>query len=200
MEHDMTGLRTIRARVGGAAAIVGAAALIAACGSSAASGSGATSTAGAGSAGTNAASVQPAKAASGGATTINTTTGSAGKFLVGAGGRAIYLWDADKSSMSTCTGACAQAWPPVLTKGTPKGTGGVKASELGTSKRSDGTTQVTYNGHPLYYYVGDTTAGSTTGQGSTSFGAPWWLVNTAGTAIGTGGSSSTAAAGSGPTY
>jgi predicted lipoprotein with Yx(FWY)xxD motif len=183
MEHDMTSFRTMRARVGGAAAIVGAAALIAACGSSAASGSGTTTKAASGNAGTNSSSVQPAKAASGAATTINTTTGSAGKFLVGAGGRAIYLWVADKGSMSTCTGACAQAWPPVLTKGMPKGMGGVKASELGTTKRSDGTTQVTYNGHPLYYYVADTTAGSTTGQGSTSFGAPWWLVNTSGAAI-----------------
>jgi predicted lipoprotein with Yx(FWY)xxD motif len=183
MENHMTRFRTIRTRAAGAAAIVGAAALIAACGSSAASGSGATTKTSGGNSATNAASVQPSKAASGGATTINTTTGSAGKFLVGAGGRAIYLWVADKGSMSTCTGACAKAWPPVLTKGTPKATGGAKASELGTSKRSDGTTQVTYNGHPLYYYVADTTAGSTTGQGSTSFGAPWWLVNTSGAAI-----------------
>jgi hypothetical protein len=57
------------------------------------------------------------------------------------------------------------------------------AAELGTTKRSDGSMQVTYNGHPLYYYEGDTAAGQTTGQGSNGFGAKWWLVTPSGSAI-----------------
>jgi predicted lipoprotein with Yx(FWY)xxD motif len=179
MERDMKTLKTMRARTMGAAGLVAAALLIAACGSSSHA---ATTTNNTGtSAGTNAAKATQAKG--GAAATISTAKGSAGTFLVGQGGRAIYLWVADKGMTSTCSGACAQAWPPVLTKGAPKASGAVKSSLLGTTKRSDGTTEVTYNGHPLYYYAGDTTSGSVTGQGSTSFGAPWWLVDTAGAAI-----------------
>jgi predicted lipoprotein with Yx(FWY)xxD motif len=171
-ERDMTSLRTIRARAAGAAALVAAGLLIAACGAS-----GSHSSTGAG---TNAASVH--KAHTGAAITIATTQGS-GAHLVGQGGRAIYLWAADKGNMSTCSGACAQSWPPVLTTGTPKRSGAVKSSLLGTTKRADGSTEVTYRGHPLYYYAGDTSSGSTTGQGSTSFGAPWWLVSPSGAEI-----------------
>ena len=85
--------------------------------------------------------------------------------------------------MSSCSGACAQAWPPLLTKGKPTAGTGVNASDLGTTMRSDGTEQVTYKGHPLYYFVADTSAGSTKGQGSDSFGAKWWLVAPSGAAI-----------------
>ena len=104
-------------------------------------------------------------------------------FLVDANGRALYLWDADHGSMSTCSGACAQAWPPLTTAGTPKAGAKVKASLLGTTTRSNGSREVTYAGHPLYYYAGDSAVGQTSGQGSNSFGSPWWVVSPAGKAI-----------------
>jgi predicted lipoprotein with Yx(FWY)xxD motif len=122
---------------------------------------------------------------------IGTAKAHGQTYLTGESGRAIYLWVADKGSTSSCSGACAQAWPPVTTTGSPKAGSGVTASMLGTTKRSDGTEQVTYNGHPLYYFVADTAAGTTKGQGSDSFGAKWWLVTPSGSAItASGGSSS----------
>jgi len=118
------------------------------------------------------------------ASVVATKTTSLGTFLVDAKGRALYLWDADHGSKSTCSGACAQAWPPLTTTAaTPKASGATKASLLGTTKRADGSREVTYAGHPLYYYEGDTTPGQTTGQGSDSFGSPWWVVSPAGKAI-----------------
>ena len=99
------------------------------------------------------------------------------------GDAALYLWDADHGSKSTCSGACAQAWPPLTTTTTPKASGAAKASLLGTTTRADGSREVTYAGHPLYYYEGDTMPGQTTGQGSDSFGSPWWVVSSGGQAI-----------------
>jgi predicted lipoprotein with Yx(FWY)xxD motif len=117
------------------------------------------------------------------ASTVATKTSSLGTFLVDAKGRALYLWDADHGSKSTCSGACAQAWPPLTTTATPKASGAVKASLLGTTTRADGSREVTYAGHPLYYYEGDSAPGQTTGQGSDSFGSPWWVVTPGGKAI-----------------
>ena len=114
---------------------------------------------------------------------VGTTKTSLGTFLVDAKGRALYLWDADHGTKSTCSGACAQAWPPLTTAGTPKASGAAKASLLGTTTRPDGSREVTYAGHPLYYYEGDTMPGQTTGQGSDGFGSPWWVVSPAGKAI-----------------
>lgn len=95
----------------------------------------------------------------------------------------VYMFEADKGTSSACYGACAAAWPPVLTTGAPKAAGGVSASRLGTTKRSDGTTQVTYAGHPLYYYAPDTSESDTTGQGVNSFGAPWYVLSAHGEVI-----------------
>jgi predicted lipoprotein with Yx(FWY)xxD motif len=117
------------------------------------------------------------------ASVVGTTTSSLGTFLVDAKGRALYLWDADHGSKSTCNGECATDWPPLTTTGTPKASGKAKTSLLGTTKRSDGSREVTYAGHPLYYYAGDTGPGQTTGQGSDGFGSPWWVVTPAGKAI-----------------
>jgi predicted lipoprotein with Yx(FWY)xxD motif len=129
-------------------------------------------------------SAQPAPATSSSATTlISAKSSSLGTFLVDGNGRTLYLWDADHGAMSTCAGECAQDWPPLTTKAKPKAGAGVKASLLGTSKRADGTEEVTYAGHPLYYFAGDTAAGQATGQGSGAFGAPWWLVSPAGKAL-----------------
>jgi predicted lipoprotein with Yx(FWY)xxD motif len=137
------------------------------------------------------------------ATVIESHAGSAGSFLTNSSGRAVYLWAADSMNKSMCSGACAGAWPPVTTKGMVTAADGAKAADLGTITRSDGSKQVTYLGHPLYYFAGDSGSGQTNGQGSDSFGAKWWLVAPTGSKItvadataGSGNSSSTAPASS----
>jgi predicted lipoprotein with Yx(FWY)xxD motif len=124
-----------------------------------------------------------APAATSSAASVSAKSSSLGTFLVNAKGQTLYLWDADHGSRSTCDGECATDWPPLTTKGAPKAGAGVKASLLGMTKRADGTQEVTYAGHPLYTFVGDTAPGQTTGQGSAAFGAPWWVVTPAGKAI-----------------
>lgn len=79
-----------------------------------------------------------------------------GKAVFGPSGKVLYVFSADKDGKSHCYGACASAWPPLVTKGKPVAGLGVKASLLGTTRRRGGRVQVTYNGHPLYYYVSDT--------------------------------------------
>jgi predicted lipoprotein with Yx(FWY)xxD motif len=132
---------------------------------------------------TGATSTPAPAATSTAATTITAKSSSLGTFLVDGKGRTLYLWDADHGAMSTCNGDCATDWPPLTTNAKPKAGAGVKASLLGTSKRADGTQEVTYAGHPLYYFAGDTAAGQSTGQGSGAFGAPWWVVSPAGKAL-----------------
>lgn len=151
---------------------VAAGLLAAACGTAAGS-----TTAGSATAGT------PASSGSTTATVIESHAGSAGAFLTNSSGRAVYLWAADGMNKSACSGACAGAWPPVTTKGTVTAASGAKAADLGTITRSDGSKQVTYLGHPLYYFAGDSGSGQTNGQGSDSFGAKWWLVAPTGTKI-----------------
>jgi predicted lipoprotein with Yx(FWY)xxD motif len=133
------------------------------------------------------ASSAPAAGTSAGASTtgtvITTRAGSAGAFLTDGSGRTVYLWAKDTMNMSNCSGACAQAWPPVPAGAKLTAAGGAKASDLGTITRSDGTKQATYDGHPLYYFVGDSGPGQTSGQGSDNFGAKWWLVAPSGTMI-----------------
>jgi predicted lipoprotein with Yx(FWY)xxD motif len=126
----------------------------------------------------------PAKtSSSSGKLTLGTANGADGTYLTDGSGRALYLWVADGDGKSTCTGACATAWPPLTAKGTPAVSGGVHASDVSTITRSGGATQVAYMGHPLYYYAGDGSPGQTTGQGSDGFGAKWWLVAPSGAAI-----------------
>lgn len=137
-------------------------------------------------------------------TVITTKTSSGGSFLTNGAGRAVYLFMADSSGKSTCDGACASAWPPVIASGQPTANGGAQASGLSTITRSDGTKQVTYDGHPLYYFVGDTGPGTDKGQGIDGFGAKWWLVAPSGSSItsavtlgGSGASSSQSSGGGG---
>jgi predicted lipoprotein with Yx(FWY)xxD motif len=103
-----------------------------------------------------------------------------GKILVDSQGRTVYLFEKDTGSKSTCSGACAAEWPPVTTTGKPSAGNGLTASMLGTTKRSDGTTQVTYNGHPLYRYAGDNKAGDANGQNLDFFGGEWYVLSPAG--------------------
>jgi predicted lipoprotein with Yx(FWY)xxD motif len=121
--------------------------------------------------------------ASGGAT-VNVRSTSLGKILVDSRGRSLYLFEKDTGPKSTCFGACASLWPPFRTNGKPNAGTGVKASLLGTTARSDGNAEVTYNGHPLYYYAADQKAGDTNGQDLNQFGAPWYVVSPAGNKIG----------------
>jgi predicted lipoprotein with Yx(FWY)xxD motif len=118
------------------------------------------------------------------ATVKTRTAGDLGKIIVDGRSRTLYLFEKDKKGKSSCSGACAEAWPPLLTKGKPKASGSVKASRLATTKRSDGTTQVTYGGHPLYTFAPDKNKpGSTKGQGVDGFGAEWYVVGTDGKKI-----------------
>jgi predicted lipoprotein with Yx(FWY)xxD motif len=124
-----------------------------------------------------------AGAGSSAAATVDVHTGNGGSFLTDSSGRALYLWTPDTKSKSMCSGACASAWPPLTAKGSPTAGTGAAASDLGTISRSDGTKQVTYAGHPLYYFAGDKAAGQTNGEGSNGFGAPWYLVGPSGQQI-----------------
>ena len=114
---------------------------------------------------------------------MKTGTSSLGRIVVDGRSHTLYLFAKDKHGRSACSGACAQNWPPLLTKGAPKAGTSAKAALLGTTRRSDGTTQVTYNHHPLYTYSGDAgKAGSTNGEGLTAFGGRWYVVAAKGTA------------------
>jgi predicted lipoprotein with Yx(FWY)xxD motif len=118
-------------------------------------------------------------------TAINIGSTKLGQVLVDSNGLTVYLFLADKGTVSTCNSAsCVQYWPPVLTTGVPQAGAGVTASLLGTTARADGTTQVTYAGHPLYRFINDKAAGQATGQGVNAFGAPWYVVSASGAQIG----------------
>jgi predicted lipoprotein with Yx(FWY)xxD motif len=95
----------------------------------------------------------------------------------------LYDFPPDKSMTSTCYGACASLWPPLTTTEKPIAGHGARASLLGTTKRKDGKLEVTYNHHPLYYFVSDQKPGPTTGQGVNQFGAPWWVISATGKEI-----------------
>jgi predicted lipoprotein with Yx(FWY)xxD motif len=164
--------------------VVLAAGTIVACGGSDnSSGTSSTSSTNTNTGGGGAYSAPKSTPAASGAVSIKTGTGDPGTFLVDNSGRALYLWEADKGSTSTCTGACAAAWPPLVTAGMPKAGSGVQANLLGTTKRNDGKTEVTYKGHPLYYFAGDSAPGETKGQGTTGFGAGWYVVGPNGNKI-----------------
>jgi predicted lipoprotein with Yx(FWY)xxD motif len=105
-----------------------------------------------------------------------------GKVLVGANGRTVYLFTADKGKKSACYGQCAGVWPPLI-GAKPTAGAGLRTSKLGTTKRKDGKLQVTYSGHPLYYFAPDKKAGDVKGQGIVHFGGAWWVVSAAGVKI-----------------
>jgi len=117
-------------------------------------------------------------------TTIAVSSTRLGRILAGPSGRTVYIFLADRGTTSSCnSAACVQAWPPVLTKGLPQAASGVTASLLGTTMRADGTTEVTYAGHPLYYFISDKKPGDVTGQRIDAFGAPWYVISPSGTQI-----------------
>jgi len=147
--------------------LAGGAALLAACGSSAApSASGSTPAA------------ANSSVAAGGAV-ISTHSTSKGAVLVNAKGRTLYWFAIDTPTASKCTGSCATYWPPVI--GKPTAAGGTSLPmHLGSITRSNGQVQATYDGHPLYTYVGDTAAGQIKGNGQNLSGGLWWAATPSG--------------------
>jgi predicted lipoprotein with Yx(FWY)xxD motif len=140
--------------------------------------------AGCGSGASASARAAPAKTPSGHAATVDVTNNSKlGKILVDSQGRTLYLFQKDSGSTSSCTGACASAWPPLRSSGNPVVLGAANASLAGTIARSDGKPQATYNGHPLYSFVMDTKSGDTNGEGLTAFGGTWFAVSPAGNPV-----------------
>jgi predicted lipoprotein with Yx(FWY)xxD motif len=100
-----------------------------------------------------------------------------GEYLTDAEGMSLYLFEADGELNSTCYEACAQAWPPLLSEGESIAGEGLDTGMLATFKRTDGSTQIAYNGKPLYYFVRDQSAGDTKGQDIEGFGAEWYLIS-----------------------
>jgi len=116
-------------------------------------------------------------------TRVTTTRSNLGPILADSSGRTLYLFERDKHGMSACTGSCASYWPPLLTKGAPVATTGVKTTLLGTAKRTDGTLQVTYAGHPLYTFKLDAKPGQAKGEGTSFFGGSWYVLDATGARV-----------------
>lgn len=119
----------------------------------------------------------------GAATRVAVASSGLGRILVDGRGRTLYLFAKDKHGKSTCTGQCAGFWPPLIASGKPLAAAGAKASLLGTIKRPDGRLQVTYNHHPLYTFVKDTSKGQTNGEAVNAFGAEWYALSPAGAKV-----------------
>jgi predicted lipoprotein with Yx(FWY)xxD motif len=115
--------------------------------------------------------------------TVDVAQTGLGNVLVDSQGRTLYRFLADQGTTSECSGACATNWPPLEASGKPTAGKGADASMIGTTARSDGGTQVTYNGHPVYRFMGDKKAGDTNGEGLVAFGASWFALSPAGVQI-----------------
>jgi predicted lipoprotein with Yx(FWY)xxD motif len=154
--------------------------LTAACGGGGGDGGSSTTTAPSAAAGGGYGSVpsQPS-APSPAAAALNAKKLGLGTVLVDGKGMTLYMFEKDKDGKSSCDGACAAAWPPLTTSGKAAPGSGVKASLLGTTQRADGSTQVTYNNWPLYYFVKDAAPGDTAGQDVDAFGAEWYVLSAA---------------------
>lgn len=118
-------------------------------------------------------------------TTVSAASSSLGRILVDGRGHTLYLFAKDTRGRSSCAGACAAAWPPLIASGKPLAAAGAKASLLGTTRRADGRLQVTYGHHPLYLFVNDAKKGETNGQAVDAFGAEWYALTPAGARIAT---------------
>jgi len=115
--------------------------------------------------------------------TVAVAKSKLGRILVDGRGRSLYLFARDRSRRSMCFTACATYWPPLIASGRPVPGAGARASLLGRTKRSDGRWQVTYNGHPLYTYRGDSAQGQTNGEEVDAYGGEWYLVSPAGSKV-----------------
>lgn len=115
--------------------------------------------------------------------TVSLSKTKLGQILVSSKGHTLYMFAKDKNGKSSCSGSCAKFWPPYLQHGKATAGSGVKASLLGTTRRSNGSLQVTYNKHPLYTFSLDKKAGQTNGEGNVAFGGKWYAVSAKGTAV-----------------
>jgi len=122
-------------------------------------------------------------AASTSATSVGVGQSKLGRILVDGHGRSLYLFDRDSRGKSSCYGGCAGEWPPLLASGKAHAKPGIKSASLGRTKRRDGRWQVTYKGHPLYTFAGDTARGQINGEGLDDFGGWWYLISPAGVKI-----------------
>ena len=182
-EADMSGVTT---RAGLTAVGVVALVALAACGSGGSGGSG--SGLGAGSGKTAAQSAaHPGK--------IAARSTSLGKVLVDPRGRTLYAFAADSPHHSVCTGSCLAYWPPVPGRDAAALRGSGVTAKLGTLERSDGSSQLTANGFPMYTYVGDSAPGQTNGQGKNLSGGLWWVVSPNGKWVKSGASHNTSSGG-----
>ncbi len=118
-----------------------------------------------------------------GAARVGVANSPLGRLVVDSNGRTLYLFEKDKSHRSACYGQCAKFWPPLLNHDKPVARAGAKQSLLGTTRRVNGSEQVTYAGHPLYRFAQDRKAGQTKGEGSKAFGAGWDVLSPAGKKI-----------------
>jgi len=130
-----------------------------------------------------AASMASASSSKSAAATLTAHSSRYGRILFDGRGRVLYLFARDRGDRSSCSGACAKAWPPYLTKSAPKAAPGLDSKLLGTTKRSDGTLQVTYAKHPLYYFKEDTKPGQIKCQNVSNFGGLWLVVAPSGKAV-----------------
>jgi predicted lipoprotein with Yx(FWY)xxD motif len=159
---------------------VAALSLLAGCGSSSSSSSSAASAP----ASTPTQSTAASTTASSSGVAVQSKHGKLGTILAAGPKRlTVYLFEADKGTTSACSGACAKVWPPVTTEGKPTASGGAVSADLGTTMRSDGTEQVTYKGHPLYFYDDDKDSGDAYGEGSKQFGASWYVLKPNGSKV-----------------
>ena len=177
----------------GAAGLAAVALALSACASSASSSSSTPATT------APAAGASSAPASSAGGTTVNMTTINGTAVLTSSSGKTLYWFAPDTSTTSKCTGSCATYWPPVTG---PVTAGSGVTGTLSTITRSDGTMQATYDGHPLYTYVGDTAAGQAKGNGLNLSGGLWYEMTVSGAkpAVSTAGSTSTGSTGGGGGY
>ena len=160
-------------------AVGASAVLLAACGGGSSGSSSSTARSGSYGSSTAAKPAGPAKLA------LTTERSKLGTLLTDGAKRTVYLFEKDAHGRSACAGACANIWPPLTVRGSAKPVAGkgVSAKLLGTTTRPGGGRQVTYDGHPLYYYAADQHPGDTTGQGLDQFGAEWYVLAPKGTAI-----------------
>ena len=168
----------MRPRLSLIAIAIGAAALVAGLAAGCGSSSSSTTSTSAANSGPNYQGSSASTSANGGPATISVANSSnLGPILVDAKGRTLYQFEKDESDESYCNGSCAKVWPAVTTNGAPRASNGLAASKLSTLKRDDGTTQVVFDGHPLYTYVDDKASGQAKGNELDQFGAEWYALH-----------------------
>jgi predicted lipoprotein with Yx(FWY)xxD motif len=138
---------------------------------------------GGGGGGAGASPTAPPTTPNGAPATIGVASTGLGQILVNSQGRTLYLFQKDTGTTSTCTGACATSWPPLRATGQPAVGRGANAALLGTTPRSDGGPEVTYNGHPVYTFFQDQKPGDTNGEGVNAFGAGWFALSPTGNQV-----------------